>query len=252
MSVRTELDLLVSQGLVQRVKHSNLPLAIYNYTDKCTITDFQNIPLLELARGLIIDLSDDLIVARAMPKIYALGELPAASADVLRLEDGYHAYERTDGTFCNAFNYRDKWMIATRNSFDCPDETEMLKKYRVKNWKNTNNYILSYQAGKQMVMITGYKVNDGLELGRDYSRQYAGNSGMRIPQYIPIDLAGLVDKPIRQDIIIKLASGLRVKIAGKAQEYSGEVQMSIPTIWEPTTVSDSEPYTYTISNNIFI
>lgn len=110
-----DLYAAVEQGYVRRQTHPTLPLAIYNYTERCQFerawTD-----VTRQCRGLIVGL-DGNVVARPFSKFFNYGEHPEGSLD---LHGPAEVTDKMDGSLGIMYPTGD-WLapyaIATRGSF---------------------------------------------------------------------------------------------------------------------------------------
>lgn len=97
------------EGLDIAVKYSE-GLAIFNYGIGC---DFSN-PIVQEARGIIIDLSTLDVVCFPFRKFGNYGESYADSIDW----NSARVQEKVDGSIMKLFYYKDKWNLATNGTID--------------------------------------------------------------------------------------------------------------------------------------
>jgi RNA ligase len=103
----------IDAGLVRRQMHPELPLAILNYTERCTYERAWT-EVTRTCRGLIYDTATDHIVARPFGKFFNYGEHPDGSLDLTAPAD---VTDKLDGSLGILYATGDGWAIATRGSF---------------------------------------------------------------------------------------------------------------------------------------
>lgn len=110
----TELAQAIAEGLVRRQVHPELPLAILNYTERCTYERaWTNIT--RACRGLIFDIRTGVVVARPFEKFFNYGEHDEAS---LSLDEPVAITDKMDGSLGIVYRGTDGQLaIATRGSF---------------------------------------------------------------------------------------------------------------------------------------
>ncbi|WP_406288115.1 hypothetical protein [Embleya sp. NBC_00896] len=81
-----ELAAALTEGLVARRRHPELPLSIYTYTRRCA---FENLwtPVTTRCRGLIVDDATGRIVAHCLPKFFAAP--PGVAVPIAEAHVGY-------------------------------------------------------------------------------------------------------------------------------------------------------------------
>lgn len=99
---RTEINKLVTDGYVRVQKHPELPLEIYNYSQKAQIERYWE-GIMPQLRGLVVSTVDDEIVMKPFPKFFnfdehQLGEIP---------NEPWEAYEKMDGSLLIVRLWRD-------------------------------------------------------------------------------------------------------------------------------------------------
>jgi len=114
MNLLSSLRELESKGYVRSVQHVTLPLIVWNYTQMVMFDKlWGDYPILRQCRGLITDLSGD-IIARGFAKFYnfeehQLSELPT--------NEKIEVTEKMDGSLLIVFRYNDQVVYCTRGSF---------------------------------------------------------------------------------------------------------------------------------------
>ena len=118
------LNKYYEEGLVYKQVHPNLPLTIWNYTEKVQYENLWDEITIQ-TRGLVTDDNGN-VVARPFKKFFNQEEnkhIPTKDFDV---------YEKVDGSLGILFYYNNQWVMATRGSFTSDQAIkgfEMLQKY---------------------------------------------------------------------------------------------------------------------------
>lgn len=104
----------LTDGLVRRQEHPELPLAILNYTERAAYQGTWNEATLN-SRGLIVNTDTGDIVARPFPKFFNYGQPGAPDLD---LDAPAAVTEKVDGSLGILYPRGDgRWAVATRGSF---------------------------------------------------------------------------------------------------------------------------------------
>lgn len=103
----------MSEGRIKRQRHPQLPISIYNYTAKA---QYMNVWTEEErhCRGLIVEDSTGLIIARGPKKFFNYGDPRAPKVD---LEDSVRLTKKHDGSLGIGWSYEGVYGISTRGSF---------------------------------------------------------------------------------------------------------------------------------------
>lgn len=149
------LDKYVEDGLLYSQVHPNLPLTIYNYTDKCTWENLWDDITLS-ARGLVVD---DLgnVVARPFKKFFNLSE------GETNVTSNYTIFEKLDGSLGILFFYGENWVFASRGSFTSEQAIkgkELLDKvcnYDLLDKGNTYCFEIIYPENRIVVNYEGFE-----------------------------------------------------------------------------------------------
>ena len=108
-------------GLLENVKARNIirvvdgNLEIFNYTTHAQYNANWNIFTL-IARGLVVDVKKQAVVATPFPKFFNFGEAKVWGAD--EVSGDILVYQKYDGSLGVVFFDGEKWRVATRGSFD--------------------------------------------------------------------------------------------------------------------------------------
>lgn len=112
------MDLLIraeSAGRLKARQHPELPLVIWNYTDRVNRSgDFD--PVTRLARALITD-HDGRIIAKSFSKFFNQQDPAAGLPDPTMAFD---VQEKLDGSLMLLFHYKHSWQVTSRGAFEGP------------------------------------------------------------------------------------------------------------------------------------
>lgn len=106
------MEKALKAGHVSREVCPETGLHLYCYTQRCVYDDGWNAFTL-LARGLIVDPFQGVIVATPFPKFFNLGERGATAPDL-----PFEAFDKLDGSLIIAFHHAGRWRAATKGAFD--------------------------------------------------------------------------------------------------------------------------------------
>jgi len=243
------LNKYYEEGLVYKQVHPNLPLTIWNYTEKVQYENLWNEITIQ-TRGLVTDDKGN-VVARPFKKFFNQEEnkhTPTKDFDV---------YEKVDGSLGILFYYNNQWVMATRGSFTSDQAIkgfEMLQKYDYKslNKKFTylfeiifeNNRIVVQYPFEDVVLLgmietqTGYEVNihDGDEDIRH--QNMIKNIGLKVVEKFDgiSDYTKLkeVIKDNEEGFVVRFSNGDRMKIKGKEYLRLHKIMTNLSTtaVWE--------------------
>lgn len=149
------LDKYVEDGLLYSQVHPNLPLTIYNYTDKVQWENLWDDVTL-MSRGLVVDNSGN-IIARPFKKFFNLSEGKTI------VTDDYEIFEKYDGSLGILFFYSGNWILASRGSFTSEQAIkgkEILDKscdYVLLDKNNTYCFEIIYRENKIVVDYGDYE-----------------------------------------------------------------------------------------------
>ena len=146
-------------GLVYKQVHPNLPLTIWNYTEKVQYENlFDDVTI--QTRGLVTD-SDGNIVARPFKKFF-------------NLEEGKHTptidfqvFDKMDGSLGILFYFEGEWILATRGSFTSDQAVkgfEMLQKYNYQKLHKSYTYLFEIIYNNNRIVVR-YPFEDLILLG---------------------------------------------------------------------------------------
>lgn len=201
-------------------------LAIYTYTDRATY-DAMWTPVVEMARGLVLDHDNHRVVATPFPKFFNLGErglTPPA--------EPFEAFEKLDGSLGVLAHDGERWRVTTKGAFASAQalwaeawvaarDTSALvpgTTYCFEIVYPENRIVVSYQwAG--LVLLAAYG-EDGREWSYPELVAVAAALGTRAAErYAYPSVAALVEaaaafRADREGFVVRFASGFRLKVKG--------------------------------------
>jgi RNA ligase len=164
----------MDRGLIRGSRHPQLPLTIYNYTRQCQYdASWDDITL--QCRGLILD-DQDGIVARGFSKFFNYEELIQRN-EIPTLAESCWVQKKMDGSLGILFYYADRWIMATRGSFESEQAEAGLKiaqdlhdldkfskghVYLCEIIYPENRIVVDYSMESRLVFLSAVK--DGVEL----------------------------------------------------------------------------------------
>ena len=116
---RKILDKYHSEGLLSKQKHPELPLTIWNYTEKVQYGGLWDDVTLS-CRGLITEDKTGLPIVRPFKKFFNYEELVENRIPGMQIPskgDYVYVQEKMDGSLGILFWYENQWIMATRGSF---------------------------------------------------------------------------------------------------------------------------------------
>lgn len=224
------------RGLLANVKARNIVrvidgnLEIFNYTIHAQYNAYWNVFTL-IARGLIVDVKKQAVIATPFPKFFNFGEAKVWGAD--RVLGEILVYQKYDGSLGIVFFDGEKWRVATRGSFDSDaaiwgqkwfDENidtsllEVGNTYLFEIIYFGNRVVVPYDF-QGMVLLSAYDVN-GYEYTRKRVEHLADKLKIRVCE---IEEFESIDKLLRaaqtlnrnsEGWVIRFANAHRLKVKG--------------------------------------
>jgi hypothetical protein len=224
---RDEIAPYVEKGLVREVRHSELPITLFNYTAKCQYDRLWDDVTVQ-CRGLILD-QDDNIIARPFPKFHGIHEHESLP------DEPFHVYDKLDGSLfiatCVYWGRDDEWELitATRGSFDGVQanlgrsilmrdaDTDCIHAdltYCFELLSPDNRIVVDYGDRQELVLLDVLRNDTGKSVGRDAALDIAFGMGVNAVEEVELD--SLDDIPERDNaegyvIHFQGESDLRVK-----------------------------------------
>lgn len=188
----TILDDYVNNGLLRRADSAEL--CQYNYTERTNNEGtWDDITIFN--RGNIYEKSTGNLVAKSMPKFLNFSELPQ-DTQLQLLQQSFSCTEKLDGCMGILYDYHGL-KYNGRGSFEgfvVDAISDILPKYNIRELENTVSWcslivevihpttkiIVNYGNMKELVLITGYRKDNGSEIDRKLLEMIASNIGMPI------------------------------------------------------------------------
>lgn len=201
-------------------------LALYVYTDRATYDSLWT-PVVEMARGLVLDHDNRRVVATPFPKFFNLGECGLTPP-----AEPFEVFEKLDGSLGVIAHDGERWRVTTKGSFDSAQarwaeawlsqrDTSSLSRgvtYLCEIVYAENRVVVSY-PWEGLVLLAAY-AEDGREWSRDEVESAARSIGLRVCERYAFDsVAALVDAAAQfsanhEGFVVRFASGFRLKIKG--------------------------------------
>ncbi len=204
------------------------PLRLYTYTEQATWESHWN-PLTRAARGLILDIETQRLVALPFPKFFNLQQ----QIDPIP-ELPFTAYEKMDGSLIICWYYNGSWHTSTKGSFNSPQAIlaqELLQQQgdiEVLNPQNTylfeligpSNKIVIPYLDDDLILLGGYNTNTGKELSKNEFSRVSFYGTFLTPKIYPYNsLSDMVRDAESLDrnsegFVVRFDDGTRIKIKG--------------------------------------
>jgi len=202
-------------GLLRSQKHPNLPLEIWNYTEKVQYDDLWDEITLS-HRGTIRD-SQGNLVAKPFSKFFNIEQ------NRHKESDSFEIYDKMDGSLGILFHYQNEWILATRGSFTSEQAIkgyEILQKYNYRNLdKNLtycfeiiypeNRIVLDYGNKKSLVLLAVFDLQGNEYPIEDYSEIFEIVKKFDFKDYKEIQKLNWDNS---EGFIVKFSNGERCKI----------------------------------------
>jgi RNA ligase len=161
MNIET-LNRYHEDGLLYKQTHPNLPLTIWNYTEKVQYEGLWDEVTVQ-CRGLITEDTTGTILVRPFKKFFNYEEV-VGKGIIPSQGDYVYIQEKMDGSLGILFNYEDEWIMATRGSFASEQAIKGLEivksKYFLDSWSKEYAYLMEiiYDANRIVVRYDEEKV----------------------------------------------------------------------------------------------
>lgn len=224
-----QLTAAVASGHVSERRHPERnDLALYCYTNRCVYENAWT-PVIEAARGLVIDHGTKRVVATPFPKFFNHGERNAAMPD-----EPFEVFDKLDGSLGIVFfdDVASTWRVATKGSFTSAQAqwaTERLATLNTASLEKGATYCFEivYTANRIVVRYPW----EGLALlavydadGREWPRCDVYHASVRLGSrvvngyiYNTLDAMVLAARTFaadREGFVVRFASGYRLKVKG--------------------------------------
>lgn len=258
-TILVELFKRVDLGLVEMKMQGDL--ALFNYSKDCQFSKSWDDFTLS-ARGLILDLSAQKIVALPFPKFFNYSERAESLPD-----ESFEVFNKYDGSLGICYFHNGKWSIATRGSFDSDQAkwaTDFLQNhineftlsprytYLFEIIYPSNKIVIDYKGWSGLVFLGSY-LNETFEEA-NFDRIYTfcfdtiDESPIKCAEvlhYPSIDRMLEVCKTMthnKEGFVVRFANGHRIKIKGDAYCRIHKLISNITPIgvWESLKNGDNE------------
>jgi RNA ligase len=230
------------RGLLKSARHPDLPLTIWNYTDKVQYDRLWD-DLTSMCRGLVID-DGGKIWARPFAKFFNYGE-----PDVVLPDEPFTVTEKLDGSLIIIFRYEsadgsiERDVVASRGSFTSRHAAEGTRLLAAGGWNPAPGLtylfelihpeyriIVDYGERRELVHLATIDTATGAEIDVG-----AGPYFPSAPTYKAVDWDDILRaRPNAEGYVVRFDSGLRVKV--KHDEYVRLARvmahLSDRTIWD--------------------
>ena len=213
-------------GFVHRRVGGGEGLQLYVYTPRCVYEDGWDAFSL-LARGLIVDETDRIVVATPFPKFFNVGEKRGEVPDL-----PFEVFEKLDGSLIIAFHHGGRWRAATKGAFDSEQAVWAQARFNAADLSALvpgttylfeavypeNRMVVRYEE-PALVMLAAYD-GEGREFGYGEVLATCEALGWRAARRYAFDriadMAAQVATLPRDDegFVIRFSDGLRLKLKG--------------------------------------
>lgn len=233
-----------NNGLIYKQNHPDLPLTIWNYTEKVQYEGLWDEVTLQ-CRGLV---TDDIgnIVARPFKKFFNMEEgkhTPTSEFDV---------YEKMDGSLIIVFWYDGGWVVASRGSFTSEQAVAASKiffeelehnfsigiTYLFEFTANWNRIVVDYGDEDNLTLLGAIRTDDGTEATYEQLEMIAKGANCDVvKKYDGVKdyttLKGMV-KDNHEGFVVCFSNGDRMKVKGEEYIRLHKIMTNLSTtaVWE--------------------
>ncbi len=219
----------VDKGLIDVNYHPEIPhLAIFKYTQECVVDRHWN-KFTAMARGLILDLKNKVVVATPFVKFFNYGEIDHKPI----IQPEFTVMEKVDGSLGIMFCYEDQWMVSTAGSFSS-DQAHWANKWMFANMPldkidKNNTYLFEIIYFENRIVVRyGYEGLVLLAIVDSYGLEYTYEQLMLEATYMETrcakqydfkDMDSILNRAKELGIddegyVIRFKNGVRLKIKG--------------------------------------
>ena len=224
-----QLTAAVRDGHVSERRHPDRPdLVLYCYTNRCVYENAWT-PVIEAARGLVLDHGTKRVVATPFPKFFNHGERSAAMPD-----EPFEVFDKLDGSLGIVFfdDVASTWRVATKGSFTSTQAQWAAAHLATLNTASmgkgatycfeivyTANRIVVRYSWEGLALLAVYDA-DGREWSRSDTVLAAVRLGSRTVTRYPLHSFGSMIEAARsfaadrEGFVVRFASGYRLKVKG--------------------------------------
>lgn len=222
------LDAEVARGAVAMRRCAARPsLALYVYTNRATYENLWN-PVVEAARGLVLNHDAQRVVATPFPKFFNLGEHGRCPPE----GEAFEAFEKVDGSLGVLAHDGERWRVTTKGGFESPQALwaeRWLASRDLSALVVGATYLFEIVYPENRVVVCypwsglaflGAYGEDGREWPRHAVEAAASSFGARAcERYDFASVDALVDaarafRADREGFVVRFSSGFRLKVKG--------------------------------------
>jgi RNA ligase len=239
-----ELSAAIEAGYVKVQQHPDLPLFIYNYTERCQWERAWTDVTLQ-CRGLITDDSGT-VIARPWAKFFNYGEHPEGAIDLAAPAE---VTDKLDGSLGILYPVPDGWAIATRGSFTSDQAlhaTELLRQ-RYPDFTPpdgmtclfeiifpANRIVVDYGGMDELVLLGAVDIATGEAVGPDWVSLWDGPAAETMSARTLAEALALPPRRGMEGVVVRTDAGLMIKL--KQEEYVAlhrlVTGMNARVVWE--------------------
>jgi RNA ligase len=218
----------IGEGFVREQIHPELPLKIFNYTQKAQYEAAWN-TITRTCRGLIVDALTGEIVARPWSKFHNYGEHPEGSLDLLSPAE---VTDKKDGSLGIMYPAGGRWAIATRGSFASEQAihaTRVLRE-RYPDFVSpdgmtvlfeivypANRIVVDYGATDDLILLGAVDIATGEAVGPDWISLWDGPVTETMTARTLAEALSLPPRPGCEGIVVRLPGSVMIKL--KQSDY---------------------------------
>lgn len=228
--LRDELALACAAGHVRECRDAQTGLSLFCYTKSAVYERAWGNPAVVMARGLILDMAAERVVATPLAKFFNYGEFDLPFPDM-----PFEAFEKLDGSMVTVFHHNGRWRCATKGSFDSPQAQwaerflhldphttkylELGATYIAEAIYPENRIVIDYKGHTGLELLAGYQA-DGTEIPYTHLHYISRNSLFGIAKRVPFgSISDLIvaQKQIpasEEGWVLRFKDGNRLKVKG--------------------------------------
>lgn len=242
------LDAAIAAGFIERFRHPNLPLTLFNYTERVQYEGKWDAASLA-CRGLIVH-DDQTVVARPWPKFFEYKPVGGQHGPV-DLDAPAEVLDKLDGSLGILYRAGDQWAVATRGSFTGMQATHATDLYRDRYadlWSPDpdvtylfeivypdNRVVLDYGDTDDLILLGASRIADGSAIPLEAITHWPGRRADTKPA---TSLRAALALPPQENaegtVVTILGTGLKLKV--KQRDYVLRHRMvtgmSVLAVWE--------------------
>lgn len=223
-----ELARAIEEGYVRRQVHPERPLAILNYTERCTYERAWS-DVTRMCRGLIVRDGTGEVIARPWAKFFNYGEHPEGSLD---LSAPAEVTDKMDGSLGIMYHDGTGWAIATRGSFASDQAAHATAVLRGRYPDFTppdgmtvlfeivfpaNRIVVDYGGTDDLVLLGAVDIATGEAVGPDWVSLWDGPLAEVMAARTLAEALALPPRPGREGVVVRMPGPVMIKL--KQDDY---------------------------------